>query len=341
MDEKENIVLYDWLSFTSKKHSPEELIEALGLTHCPWQEIKGAHGYRDRKYFSCISIHYNGRDDMGVWCEMSGQGCRTFESLSSRSWESLFSWIASQGLRITRLDVAFDDHTGVLDIKQIVQDTMEGNYVSRSDYWETVLSSKGSTVQIGSPQSKVVVRIYDKAAERHCEPGTHWIRVEIQLRDDRAIQFTKIPLTIGESFSGVLLNYLRYVIPNDSDANKWRWEMTDYWLDMLEVLTPIRIYTSPGMDYNIDRCKAYVVNQAGNAIDALIEIYGINEFYRMIRNRDTAPNPKYEQLVQRYKLDRLATLTQNYIGGKPNEEGQYTLDPFFGRADRNNRPAGW
>ena len=126
MDEKENIVLYDWLSFTSKKHSPEELIEALGLTHCPWQEIKGAHGYRDRKYFSCISIHYNGRDDMGVWCEMSGQGCRTFESLSSRSWESLFSWIASQGLKITRLDVAFDDHTGVLDIKQIVQDTMDG-----------------------------------------------------------------------------------------------------------------------------------------------------------------------------------------------------------------------
>lgn len=341
MDEKENIVLYDWLSFTSKKHSPEELIEALGLTHCPWQEIKGAHGYRDRKYFSCISIHYNGRDDMGVWCEMSGQGCRTFESLSSRSWESLFAWIASQGLKITRLDVAFDDHTGVLDIKQIVQDTMEGNYVSRSDYWETVLSSKGSTVQIGSPQSKVVVRIYDKAAERHCEPGTHWIRVEIQLRDDRAIQFTKIPLTIGESFSGVLLNYLRYVIPNDSDANKWRWEMTDYWLDMLEVLTPIRIYTSPGMDYNIDRCKAYVVNQAGNAIDALIEIYGINEFHRMIRNRDTAPNPKYEQLVQRYKLDRLATLTQNYIGGMLNEEGQYTLDPFLGRADRNNRPAGW
>lgn len=341
MEEKENIVLYDWLSFTSKKHSPEELIEALGLTHCPWQEIKGAHGYRDRKYFSCISIHYNGRDDMGVWCEMSGQGCRTFESLSARSWESLFSWIAAQELKITRLDVAFDDHTGVLDMKQIVQDTTEGNYVSRSDYWETVLSSKGSTVQIGSPQSKVVIRIYDKAAERHCEAGTHWIRVEIQLRDDRAIQFTKIPLSIGESFSGVLLNYLRYVIPNDTDANKWRWEMTDYWLDMLEVLTPIRIYTTPGMEYNIDRCKNYVINQAGNAIDALIEIYGLNEFHRMIRNRDAAPNPKYEQLVKRYKLDRLAALTQNYIGGKPNEEGQYTLDPFLGRADRNHRSAGW
>ena len=78
----ENLVIYDWLSFTSKVHTPDQLIAALGLSHVPWTETKGARGYRDRKYFSCISIHYNGRADMGVWVEMSGQGCRTFESLS-------------------------------------------------------------------------------------------------------------------------------------------------------------------------------------------------------------------------------------------------------------------
>ena len=73
MDNKEqkNIVLYDWLSFTSKQHTPEELIQALGLEECPWTETKGARGYMNRLYFGCISIHYNGREDMGVWCEMS------------------------------------------------------------------------------------------------------------------------------------------------------------------------------------------------------------------------------------------------------------------------------
>lgn len=103
----ENIVLYDWLSFTSKNHTPEELIEALGLSHVNWTLTKGARGYRDRKYFSCISIHYNGRPDMGVWVEMSGQGCRTFESLSAVGWERLFSFIRENGLKITRLDVAY------------------------------------------------------------------------------------------------------------------------------------------------------------------------------------------------------------------------------------------
>ena len=310
---QENTVLYDWLSFTSKTLSPDDMVGMLGLEDCPWEIIKGAHGYRDRKYFSSISIHYNGRDDMGVWCELSGQGCRTFETVSRLGWPALFAFIANNGLKITRLDVAFDDHTGIFDIRDVVEDTQDGNFVSRSDYWETVLSSKGSTVQIGSPQSKVLVRIYDKAAERHCEPGTHWVRVEMQLRDDRALQFTKIPMTVGEAFSGVLLNYLRYVIPDDTDTNKWRWQMTDYWLDMLEVLTPIKIYTAPGMDYNIDRCREYVVNQAGNAIDALLQIYGIHEFQRLIRERPTVENPKYTRLVQQYKADRLSAMAGRYM----------------------------
>ena len=320
MDSKaDNIVLYDWLSFTSKIHTPEQIIDALGLSHVPWTNTKGAKGYQDRKYFSCISIHYNGRPDMGVWCEMSGQGCRTFETLSTletdamKKWQKLLDFIRSFALKITRLDVAYDDHSGILDIGEVSQDTQCGMYVSKSDYWECLVSSKGTSIQIGSPQSKVLVRIYDKAAERHCEPGIHWVRVEMQLRDDRAIQYSKIPLSIGEAFSGVLLNYLRYVIPDDTDSNKWRWPMTDYWLDMLEVLTPIKIYTAPGMDYNIDRCREYVVNQAGNAIDALLQIYGIHEFQRLIKERPTVENPKYTRLVQQYKADRLSALAGQYM----------------------------
>jgi phage replication initiation protein len=260
----ENMVIYDWLSFTSKVHSPDDLIAALGLEKCPWTNTKGAKGYQDRKYFSAISIHYNGRPDMGVWVEMSGQGCRTFESLSSVGWPGLFGFIVSNGLKITRFDVAYDDHTGILNIGQISSDTQCGMFISKSNYWETVLSSKGSTVQIGSPQSKILIRIYDKAAERG-KPDEHWVRCEIQMRDDRAVQFTKIPLPIGQAFTGVLLNYLRYIQPGE-DQNKWRWPMTDYWLNLVEDAEKISIYKTPGMDYNEARCKRYVVNQAGNAI---------------------------------------------------------------------------
>lgn len=93
---------------------------------------------------------------MGVWVEMAGQGCRTFEGLSSVGWQELFPFIVNQGLKITCLDVAYADHTGILDIHDIVIDTQTGMFIGRSAYLETVLSFKGSAVQIGSPQSKIL-----------------------------------------------------------------------------------------------------------------------------------------------------------------------------------------
>lgn len=45
MDSKaDNIVLYDWLSFTSKIHTPEQIMDALGLSHVPWTNTKGCKG---------------------------------------------------------------------------------------------------------------------------------------------------------------------------------------------------------------------------------------------------------------------------------------------------------
>ena len=101
----ESKVIYDWVSITSKIHSPEGFIKLLGLESVNWQMIKGAHGYRDRYYYNCISIHYNGREDMGIWLELSGQGCRVFETLGNGDYENLFEEVhANPGdMKITRI----------------------------------------------------------------------------------------------------------------------------------------------------------------------------------------------------------------------------------------------
>lgn len=299
----ENVVIYDWLSFTTKQHTPEQVIAALGLSECPWSDITGAHGYMDRKYFGNISIHYNGREDMGVWCEMSGQGCRNFEDLTTLSdkWQTLFAFIYSNSLHITRLDAAFDDHTGILDIERIAQDTQEQRFVSRMKYWEVVRSSGGTSCQIGSPKSKVLVRIYDKAAERGFTDGRHWVRVELQLRDKRAEEFLKIPMRIGEAFAGVLLNYLRFVEPDTSDSNKSRWKMTDYWAALVGDIGRIKIFTVPGGAYNADKCRHYVFDMAGNAIDAMLQMCdSVDDFLVRLYTRRCRPNPKYEMVVKEY-----------------------------------------
>ncbi len=322
----ENILLIDWLSITTKELDALGFQKLLGMENVPWETINGQHGYQDRLYFSGISIHFNGRKDMGVWLEMSGQGCRTYESLGSGDFERLFDFVLSGHGNITRLDVAYDDHSGLLDISQLEQDAKAGNIVSRfrkyGAEWERDRSGDGVTVKVGSQKSDIYLRIYDKAVERHCHPGTHWIRVELQLRRDRARKFIELDGDYGERFSGVLANYVRFVEPLEEDTNKWRWPMKAYWADFLGDAVRISLYEKPGMEYNIDHLENYVFRQAGNAIDAALQIFGIRCFLDKLKDRHTIPNPKYKQLV-----DKLFHLGQQFEDVPADR--RFADDPFF------------
>lgn len=313
---KENVVIRDWLTFTTKDFDHNGIMELLGMTGVEWTQIHGFYGYQDRLYFGGISIHYNGREDMGVCCEMSGQGCRTFEEYSDLpgKWDDLFAEIAYNCMHVTRLDVAYDDHTGVLDIDRIMTDVEDGNFVSLFRSCETVRSKKkdsdivGKSATIGTRKSQILVRIYDKAVERGYTDGRHWVRVELQMKDQRAKAFLDSDLPLGETFAGVLLNYLRFVEPCD-DSNKSRWSMAEYWANLLGNVQAISLYSSPGVDYNVEACRRYVVDMAGNAVACMIEISGgVEEFQTLIDRRTCHPNEKYEILIKENhaRLENLA-----------------------------------
>lgn len=297
-------VIYDALSITSKIHSPGNFIEMLGLsdTGITWQNMKGAHGYRDRLYWECISIHYNGTEDMGTWMELTGQGCRAFETYGSGNYEFLFDEVrANPGeMNLTRLDVAFDDDEGILDIDLLAEDTKRLDFVSRFSDYQVIWGSKGITINHGSMKSEIFLRIYDKAKERGFDDGRHWIRVELQLRRQRALAFVDSLGTVGDRFAGVLGNYLRYVDPDDTDGNRWRWPMKPYWADLLWFAQRIRLYEKPGAEYNMANLENFVFKQAGNAVDAYIQIMGEQNFLKALKRRGTMQNPKYAALIRKY-----------------------------------------
>lgn len=313
----ENLILYDWLSFTSKIDSPESIMELLGLDHVAWEKLeRGRNGYRQRFFFENISIMFDGTDEMGVFVDMSGKGCRVFESYSTTSWEVLLRtlYYGEEDYHITRLDMAFDDHTGILDIDTIANDTFGLAFVSKARKSHVHFSHDqdtdltGITVDVGSEQSNMFIRIYDKAVEQvvksHDCPDVlpHWIRVEMQMRDEIATGFVGglMVNSVGDQFRGVLHNYLRYVIP-DSDKNKSRWDMTPYWAELLEGVQAIRVWSAPGVDYTIWNLSNYVINQAGNALDCYLKIFGLEDLIVQLGNRAVKMSPKYIRLLKKYQ----------------------------------------
>ena len=289
------------------------------MQDCTWQTLSGMHGYQERLWYDSISIHYAGRADMGVWLEMSGQGCRAFETYGNGEYKTLFDLVQSEpeAIHITRLDIAFDEYTEILDISRLCKDTLAEKYRSKMTYYEVTQSSNGQSLQIGSNQSDVLIRIYDKLAERLSkfrnegdkekirEEIPHWIRVELQMRDDRALEFIRLldSMDIGLAYTGVLRNYLEYGYPRVVDGEE-RFCPYSYWERVLQGAEAISIYRSPGTDYNLARCENYVFNSAGNAVDALLKIHGTEVFLHLLSQRKINENPKYLNLISKHKQNK-------------------------------------
>lgn len=325
MDSK---VIYDALSITSKIHSTQDFIELLGLTNVTWEVVRGAHGYRQRLYWNSVSIHFDGREDMGIWLELMGQGCRAFETYGTGCYEDLFSLVLDNPgeVNITRLDVAFDDHEGILDLDRLCDDTRNNDFVSRFNDWQVILGSKGSSVTHGSMKSDIFIRIYDKAMERGYTDGRHWIRVELQLRRDRAVAFINQFGSIGEKFCGVLLNYLRYVDEDLNDSNRWRWDLKPYWDELIGAAHKISLYEKPGEEYNIFNLQHYVYEMSGGAAWTLLQIEGKEKYLDTISKRPVNLNPRYQRMLDKYGRKEEA---ENTLPTQQNKNSYPSPEPLF------------
>lgn len=310
-DISENLILYDWVTISCKDDDPQVWVRLLQMERISWEELDhGRNGYRKALYYGSISILYDGNEGMGSCLEMSGQGCRTFEELGSGDFDCLFRFLQDEPARfhMTRLDVAFDDHTGILDTEQLFEDTRHREYISKfrlAEIHEQLVDGSnkrrdGISIYHGSKKSAILIRIYDKAAERGLTNGQHWVRVELQLRDDRGLAFVQAQEEIGMKFRGVLLNYLRYVDEDYPDSNKWRWPLKSYWEELIQQAGRIRLYVKPGIEYNIMQLDHFVFDQAGNAIAAAFQIHGAAKFFDRLRERSIESNPKYKRLLDLY-----------------------------------------
>lgn len=324
---KQNIVLIDWFSMTSKSLSVDNIKCLLGLECVDWEEGNGAHGFKHSVYFHSIKIFYNvscagdlfsssdpdtilSKDQSYlVWLDMSGSGCRAFETFGNGDFDGLFRFCLSkpEDINITRLDVAFDDHTGLLDIDDL-KDHVDAHYfVSKFrtgivEYeWDRLKSRdyKAFTLYFGSEKSDVRIRIYDKAKERNID-DEHWIRVEMQLRHDNAAGFLRelVGHEIGLIFRGVLAEYLRFVEP-EADSNMRRWPTLSAWDQLLDGVAAINIFVKPGIEYNMERLVHFSVDMAGGATYTLIKAIGVSAFLDRLANRVAGAdlNPNYKQLL--------------------------------------------
>lgn len=303
--EQEDIFLYDWVSFSTQL-SLSQVIELLGMQHIDFQSFPGRYGYKTRYSFGGIHILMDGFDDsMGICVEMSGQGCRDWETFSSCPDYFLLWWAAYYDeIQLTRVDVAFDDHTGRIPMDEVVHLTVNHLHRSLWKSYKVELSNEGTSCNYGSRQSECYCRIYDKAAERGIE-GTHWVRCETVFKRERAEELTKLIIDHGgmseQLYFGILQHYLDFCIPGE-DTNKSRWPLCSWWDDLVNGSDEITLIKKPGEVYNLSEKEYQLFKQYGNSMLLIILCRGFDYFVSKIISGDNWLRKKYIDICRREKL---------------------------------------
>lgn len=159
------------------------------------RERKSMKPYSDAKENKCFSIHWSdNHPEWKVMVEMTGKQLANFREYGG-SIAKLFVWAKTHGAKFTRVDYAVDlfdtggcpndvlecYHTG-----QVETIAKSVSIVERTRKNETL----GATVYLGSRASERLIRVYDKG--KQVKTNLDWIRVEIEVKGKRAMQFGEL-----------------------------------------------------------------------------------------------------------------------------------------------------
>ena len=280
--------LIDTLSFRVANYDLNFLLQFLGLFELkiPWECRNGRYSYKASIYYEGIQILYGGSDGFECYVTMSGKGCRTYEDLvcdaSDNIWYSLFRDIRNEpdNFHISRIDIALDDYTDALEIEKLVKYYRNDKFSSKCSNVRYVLGSE-ECFYVGSPQSEILLRIYNKKLERgYTEPedldGKPWYRAEMQFRDKKATSVIDELLKrgIGETFQGVLNNHCRFLAKPNDCKNAQRINNAGFWDYITNGSAKLKLITEPGSLYNKAKLDRYE-KQFRSSVKTLIYSEGL------------------------------------------------------------------
>jgi len=324
----------DWVQVTFKSvHDLQAIYEILGMREGDFEDCPtGIYGYKCQRRAGHISILYDGGPDMGIHVQMTGQGCREFETYGKKDWRQFFmDCLANDGV-FTRLDGAIDDiaTTGqqpYFTLNMLYRKVREGAVRSRFKRGKFVQSllledgtSLGETLYFGRESSDIQIRFYEKDFER-MDAGKQleadivaWNRAEIQCRRDRAQALALYLVNnedIGRVLAGALRNYIVFCV-KQRDTNKARWPVCKWWEDFLGDAEKLKL-TMIAPDRTVEKVMRWIeksvapslglVFAANNGDMDLIMRYVAEGTERMTRQQEEMAR-KYIEEKEREKRER-------------------------------------
>jgi len=351
-NKKELEICLDWLAFTTKYIPLDSVLYLLGIERENYYQGKyRAKGYENSMTYQDITVNYEGMNDNAdtIHVVFSGMGCRYMEQVNENfSWQEFIQTFIKHvpQVKFTRIDLAIDDkrNKNNYSINQLIKKIKADEAVSK---WKKVLvieelliekgETTGQTLQFGSRQSEVMLRIYDKRLEQikraevlpedlrqavKASCGPRWIRLELEFKKDKALVLANMIAQgqdLGNLAVGIMNHYVRFIDRSKSkDTNKARISTWEQWEKLIMETNKIQLLT-PQKEKNLDRTfhfmsKQYKKVMAKNVL--VFEHYG--EINKIINQGRAELNELDYAEIKEYKEKRQIEFADlpNHVSGK-------------------------
>ncbi|OTO05113.1 replication initiation factor domain-containing protein [Enterococcus sp. 5B3_DIV0040] len=291
-------VKFDYVRIRIPTNDPKKVVEkVLGLDFDSFY-------YADTRLFGYIEMYQKGMirvmnskkgDERGCLIELSGQGCRHYESVldeRSDSWKAFFTRCKEYGGVPRRLDIAIDDLEEIFSLHELARKLNQNEFVSEFQTWrsqeeKSMLEdeSGGLSIYLGSPQSLMHFCFYQKNYEIAkkekipLEDVEIKNRYEIRMKNKKAERFLDHYLEARDFSSlvvGILANQLTVLEkPKTCEKDNQLWEP---WARLIQGVEKVPLTLKPEKP-NYNRKLVYLKTQAARSmkiVKIVDEVLGLN-----------------------------------------------------------------
>lgn len=251
----------DWLGFTILNTTDIEKV--LGLFGFSIEAFKaantGSRGYKKQFVYQStgLKILYDGQENMGIHVDVNSKSLSyfvdTYRDVKYMSapfidddyyvFVEVLKTVLENG-HISRFDIAIDDigenYYSVDEIAEYykqkrIRTKFKKYLLMRPEENYKVI---GNTVNFGSRESEIFLRIYDKAleqAQKNNDSPDKWVRWEFELKGEKANQFVK-RLIDGENFVALAFSLLNgyFNIIDITESNRSRCPVNEKWKEFIQ-----------------------------------------------------------------------------------------------------------
>lgn len=308
-------------------------IEELQFVQCPYgiNRFDTMWKWGGENHFILCASQRNEKLDHLVMLQLTGQG---IQELGTIFVYQILMHCMDNGCNVTRLDLCYDDYSGVIPVKKLVRSfekfisgkkVISSNYSSEraNIYMGSFNGVSYKNIVFGSRKASQYFRLYDKRAEQSEKDIAYWYRLEMELRREAAQaaaeyiieQFPDVQTACRYFLNRMFRVLAREPLEYEKTHLLKKVPTADWWKEFVVTEDKAVVkYTKPSVEQTVFTMLRHVKESYAGYLKTLIDLEP-ERFWEIIETagKEQQSRLKYRRLIDDYNYRKARGTSSDWV----------------------------